>query len=211
MCKKNDGIPFAEGTQLKTAMQMLQKYGVCSENIMPYSTLTELPAPQVPVVPDAVLDYAVMFKIKTYAQLCSSYDTDRSKVITTMRQALIQEGPFIIALLVCENFEPDKNNILPFPKGQVRGGHAVGIVGDLPEKECFILRNSWGAGWGENGYAYLPYDWITKRMDMSWAVFEAWTATDVILPKQASRIVINPGAKFLKVDGIRVSLNKPII
>lgn len=209
MCKQNDGIPFAEGTHLKTAMQILQKYGVCPESTMPYSTLTELPAPQVPTVPAGALESAAIFRIKTYAQLCSSYDTDRNQVITAMRQALKQEGPFIIALLVCENFEPDKNNLLPFPDGQVRGGHAVGIVGDLPEKGCLILRNSWGTGWGENGYAYLPYEWITEKFfDIGWGVFEAWTATDITLFKPASRIEINPGVNFIKVDGIRVSPDK---
>ncbi|MEN6461715.1 MAG: C1 family peptidase, partial [Syntrophomonas sp.] len=210
MCKQNDGIPFAEGTQLKTAMQVLQKNGVCPEDTMPYSTLTELPAPLVPEVPAAASEAAVTFRIKTYAQLCSSYDTERSQVIETMRQALKNEGPFIIALLVCENFEPDENYLLPLPEGQVRGGHAVGIAGDLPEKKCLILRNSWGAGWGDKGYAYLPYEWITSKINKDWALFEAWTATDFTPSQPAARIEINPGVNFMKVDGKRVSLEKPI-
>jgi hypothetical protein len=211
LCKQNDGMPSEEGTQPKTAMKLLQKYGVCPENIMPYSKLTELPIPQVPQISSKALDAGVVFRIETYAQLCSSYDFNRGQVLNAMRQALKKEGPFMIALLVCENFEPDENNFLPLPEGSFRGGHAVGIVGDLPSRGCLILRNSWGADWGDNGYAYLPYEWITRISHMGWSLFEAWTATDIIKPKLASRIVITPGMNFMMVDGKRVPLSQPVI
>ncbi|PKM77844.1 MAG: hypothetical protein CVU90_05185 [Firmicutes bacterium HGW-Firmicutes-15] len=211
LCKQNDGMPSEEGTQPKTAMKVLQKYGVCPENTMPYSTLTDLPAPLVPNVSGKALDAAAVFRIETYAQLCSSYDLNRDQVLNAMRQALKREGPFMIALLVYDNFEPDENNFLPLPEGSVRGGHAVGIVGDLPNRGCLILRNSWGADWGDKGYAYLPYEWISRMSNMRWCVLEAWTATDITLPKLAAHIEITPGMKFMKVDGKRVALNQPVI
>ncbi|MDD3364930.1 MAG: C1 family peptidase, partial [Syntrophomonas sp.] len=211
LCKQNDGMPSEEGTQPKTAMKVLQKYGVCPENIMPYSTLTDLPVPQVPQVSGKALDAGAVFRIETYAQLCSSYDLTRNQVLDAMRQALKREGPFMIALLVYDNFEPDENYFLPLPEGSVRGGHAVGIVGDLPSRGCLILRNSWGSNWGDQGYAYLPYEWINKMSNMGWCVLEAWTASDIKPPKQAAHIEITPGMKFMKVDGKRVALNQPVI
>ena len=33
-----------------------------------------------------------------------------------------------------------------------QGGHAVAIVGYTPDR--FIIRNSWGTGWGDKGFAY---------------------------------------------------------
>jgi Papain family cysteine protease len=33
-----------------------------------------------------------------------------------------------------------------------RGGHAVALVGYTPDR--FIVRNSWGTGWGDGGFAY---------------------------------------------------------
>ena len=211
MCKQNDGMPSEEGTQPKTAMQVLKKYGICPEDIMPYSTLTDLTAPKVPDVPTTAIGAAVDFKIETYAQLCSAYDLGRSQLLSSMRQALKNEGPFLMALVVCENFEPDKNNRLPVPEGQVRGGHAVGIAGDLPEQECLILRNSWGSGWGDNGYAYLPYEWLSAIGYWGWSVLEAWTATDIKTSEPAGQITITPGLKYMMVDGKRVGLEQSSI
>lgn len=50
-----------------------------------------------------------------------------------------------------------------------QGGHAMCIVGYT--KEGFILRNSWGRNWGDNGYCIFPYqDWGLH--------YEVWTTID---------------------------------
>lgn len=207
MCKENDGLPCLEGTQPKVAMQILRKYGICPEIVMPYSALVDLSAPKVPQVTGTALETAVEYKIKTYAQICSTSDTDRGQVIEVIREALKNEGPFMMAMMICENFKPDDEYELPLPEGDLLGGHAVGIAGDLPDRECLILRNSWGTGWGENGYAYLPYTWLDNKIFGSWAVSEAWTATDMTPAQMANHIVITPGLKTIKVDGKRVDLS----
>jgi len=113
--------------------------------------------------------------------------------------------------LVCENFIPDKNNKLPLPQGKIQGGHGIGVVGDLPSLECFIVRNTWGKSWSQNGYALMPYKWFTSRCDTCWYVFEAWTATSLIIPKSANRIEITPGFKSMVVDGLSVALDQPAV
>jgi hypothetical protein len=46
------------------------------------------------------------------------------------------------------------------------GGHAVTIVGY--NQDGFIIKNSWGTGWGDKGYAVISYDyhalWCKKAM-----------------------------------------------
>jgi len=209
MCKAIDGIPDSEGTYPRVAMQVLQKYGVCPEDALPYSALAGLPAPQVPVIPYKAKEAAERFKISTYAQLCGPTDKDRSSLLSTIRQALAREGPFVLALLVCDNFQPDADGWLPLPAGNVLGGHAVGIVGDFPAMGVLVLRNSWGASWGKDGYAFLPYEWITRRRDFGWYVFEAWTSVDHTVPRAAGVIEVNPGSRHIMVDGVPVLIDQP--
>lgn len=45
------------------------------------------------------------------------------------------------------------------------GGHAVALVGYT--EDAFIVQNSWGEGWGEGGFALLPYeDYLIHATDV---------------------------------------------
>jgi len=50
---------------------------------------------------------------------------------------------------------------LPGPNDRSLGGHAVMCVGFNDETRTFIMRNSWGPEWGDQGYFYIPYEYLT--------------------------------------------------
>ena len=55
-----------------------------------------------------------------------------------------------------------RTNISPTSEGFV-GGHALLIVGyDLTTKR-FLIENSWGTAWGDNGYGSIPFDVILSN------------------------------------------------
>lgn len=56
--------------------------------------------------------------------------------------------------------EVERTGIIPIPdlgKERMEGGHAMLAVGYDHPRERFLLRNSWGTGWGEGGYGWLSY------------------------------------------------------
>ena len=82
-----------------------------------------------------------------------------------LKSCLASEKPVAIgftAFAQLESAEVAKTGILPMPgKGeQPIGGHEVLVVGYNDVTEMFKARNSWGPGWGQNGYFELPYSYI---------------------------------------------------
>jgi C1A family cysteine protease len=56
-----------------------------------------------------------------------------------------------------------KTGRVPMPdlkKEKPQGGHAMNIIGYDDEKQIFICANSWGVGWGDKGFCYMPYAYI---------------------------------------------------
>jgi C1A family cysteine protease len=51
--------------------------------------------------------------------------------------------------------------MLPMPdESSSIGGHAMLLVGYDNDRQVYIVRNSWGTGWGDAGYAYMPFSYI---------------------------------------------------
>jgi len=144
-----------EGMNLRDAMDILLKSGICADSLYPYST-TDVPPST--VIPQSAFDEASKFKIKSYAQI----DTQEE-----LKTALVNKGPCLVAF-------PCYNNGKSFWKQKEgdtsKGGHCVLIVGY--NKDGYILRNSWGLAWGDFGYTYYPYsDWG--------AHWEIWSSIDL--------------------------------
>jgi C1A family cysteine protease len=61
---------------------------------------------------------------------------------------------------------------MPGKGEQLLGGHAVLAVGYDDTTQHFIVRNSWGADWGDQGYFTIPYAYLADRnlSDDFWTV-----------------------------------------
>jgi C1A family cysteine protease len=49
---------------------------------------------------------------------------------------------------------------MPAAGEKVLGGHAVLVVGYDDSTQRFRVRNSWGSGWGQQGYFTMPYAYL---------------------------------------------------
>lgn len=72
--------------------------------------------------------------------------------VAALKAAIIANGPCFGALPV---FDPDCNQFWKRTGSPLQGWHSVTIVGW--NEEGYIIRNSWGVGYGDKGYMTLPY------------------------------------------------------
>jgi C1A family cysteine protease len=113
------------------------------------------------------------FKIKPTA---NAYSDAKKRRVTgykrcldfkTVKSAVAAGNPVVFGFNVYTSFNNiNRTGIMTYPnKARERflGGHAVCIVGYRDIDSRFIVRNSWGPGWGDNGYFYLPYAYFTNR------------------------------------------------
>lgn len=79
--------------------------------------------------------------------------------VATIATELDAGHPVVVGLQVTEQWEQLAGDTLPDPAGEVTGGHAVVLVGYDLDARLWRVRNSWGTGWGDAGYAWLPWGW----------------------------------------------------
>lgn len=84
-----------------------------------------------------------------------------------IKLCLAEGHPAVFGMMLYESFMSDtvtKTGIIPMPNLSTEsalGGHAVKAVGYDDSKNCLIVKNSWGKYWGDKGYFYLPYEYVT--------------------------------------------------
>ena len=83
-----------------------------------------------------------------------------------LKYAIIMNGPCFGALPVFS----DRDKFWKKTYGDIfMGYHAIAIVGY--DEEGFIIRNSWGDNFGDNGYVTIPYNDFNELMEI-WTVME---------------------------------------
>jgi C1A family cysteine protease len=142
------------GAQIRDGIKVVAKQGVPPETDWPYdiTKFTDKPPPK--AFTDALHDRAV-----SYSRLTQS--------LSQMRGCLASGYPFVFGFTVYDSFESQQvaqSGIVPMPAAgeSVLGGHAVVAVGYDDTQQRFIVRNSWGTGWGMKGYFTIPYAYLTE-------------------------------------------------
>jgi C1A family cysteine protease len=142
------------GAMIRDGIKTLAKQGVCSEKSWPYDIAKFKSKPG-----SVCYKEALEHQITSYQRLTT---------LDQMRTCLAEGFPFVFGFAVYESFESQevaRTGIVNMPGSgeQVLGGHAVLGVGYDDAKQRFIVRNSWGTGWGVKGYFTMPYKYLSNR------------------------------------------------
>jgi C1A family cysteine protease len=141
------------GAQLRDGVKTVANLGVCKEDDWKYDEgqFTKKP-------PTACYQNALSSKATEYLRL--------TPVLSQLQGCLAQGYPFVFGFTVYSSFmsqgvATSGEAPLPQPNDTVEGGHAVMAVGYDNATQKFLIRNSWGTGWGQAGYFTLPYAYLT--------------------------------------------------
>jgi C1A family cysteine protease len=154
------------GAEPRDGFKVLNQTGCAREVDWPYNISRFADAP-----PSTVVQSAGDFKVSAYHRL-----TD----LTDAKTCLASGAGFVLGFYVYSSFENiGANGKMPMPASgeQVIGGHAVFAAGYADDTSWagggyLTIKNSWGSDWGDHGYFYMPYAYVTPDL-----VPDLWTAT----------------------------------
>jgi len=146
-------VDFDSGASLRDGIYSVKRWGVCEETLWPY---------RIPGVTKKPLElcYTAASKYK----VISYYHLDQN--IDQLKGCLADGHPFVFGFSVYSSFkETDRLIIAPIPLNTEKKifGHAAVAVGYDDSDKNFIVRNSWGNSWGDQGYFKMPYGYLLDK------------------------------------------------
>jgi C1A family cysteine protease len=142
-----------DGIFLRDGLKAITKFGICSEELWPYNIDNFNVEPT-----DECYENAKKRKILKYQKLMSTY---------YITEVLNNNKPVVFGMTIYDSFMELNDRIstvsVPSHKEESLGGHAMCMVGYDLKKRLFLAKNSFGSGWGDNGYCWIPFDYIRQE------------------------------------------------
>jgi C1A family cysteine protease len=141
------------GGEIRDVIKTLASQGACPESQWPYedSNLTTKPT-------DDCYATAAKFEALQYSRVTQAEYFLKHSISILQR-------PVLYGMSVFNQIQSDraaKTGMVTLPGSgeSAIGGHAIALVGFSDATRLFLFRNSWGAGWGDGGYGFVPYEYI---------------------------------------------------
>lgn len=161
------------GMYIRSAMKALSIFGVPPEKFWPYVVEDFDSEPSA-----FAYSYAQQFRATHYYRLDTS-SIDRAELLHRVKRTLSYSIPVVFGFVVYSYGSSDGTFPLPEPGDRPLGGHAIVAVGYDDRLQALRIRNSWGTGWGDSGYGWLPYGYVTRGLSSDfWALYHQYYRRD---------------------------------
>ena len=147
-------VNYDSGAYIRDGIKTTNHYGASLESYWPYDIKKFKNEPVAEAKNDALKRKVTRYERVTNFNGCID--------------ALSNGFPVVMGFHVYSSFMTSavsKNGNMPYPntkRERLLGGHAVLLVGYNKTRKVFIARNSWGTGWGDRGYFYMPFNVVTN-------------------------------------------------
>ena len=166
------------GAFLRSTMGALVLFGVPPEEYLPYVVTDYDKEPSA-----FCYAFAQNFQAINYYRL-DPIGTAKDALLTQIKANLSAGLPLMFGFTVYNSIsQAATTGKIPYPTAgeKIAGGHAIAAVGfddtlkikntnpkAAETKGALLIRNSWGTGWGDGGYGWLPYEYVQKGLAVDW-------------------------------------------
>jgi peptidase C1A, papain len=185
------------GWFISSALSAAVKEGVCLEKNYPYK-----PVDQVATLLDGNIR---ILKIHGY---------DSTSNVTQMKRWIASEGPLVTRYECYDDFTPffygSKDSVYRLrknPNNELRGGHAVCVIGYDDSKKAWLCKNSWGSNSAHtDGCFWIGYGecGIDERMYLPQGIYDKYTIDEISYNPRTLKIIAekrNGNTDYLLTDG----------
>ena len=177
-----------DGASLRDTVKALKNQGVCTETKWPY------------IISKFAIEPSEQSYQEAKGNIVSKYERIEKYWDKDQLRACLKAGfPFVFGFKVFPGFGDEvqlSRGEMKMPTDEERkgkyDGHAVVAVGYDDKKKTVKVLNSWTSQWGDNGYFYMPYDFITDPS----LCFDFWKIEFVQEGQATSKPVSQQGAQI---------------
>lgn len=154
---------YDRGSSISSALDLAVQQGIATLATMPYRSADFLSQPS-----GLARAEASLYKAAGWVTVSST---------SQLKAALANKQPVVIAIKAYESISSlnGSDSVYNTIAGTDLGGHAVTVVGydDNKYGGAFKVINSWGINWGDEGYFWIPYDFIPEVMIQAYILVDA--------------------------------------